>query len=135
MTEEQQDVGIVTAVKGNAVSVEIQRGGGCKSCALRGMCFSKSTPSVFHLQSDLPLAVGDKVELYVAEGGRIIASMLIFGLPVFFLFLGFILASLWFSELISILFAFAFMALSFLILKLCDRLLGGKIKVEIARKI
>lgn len=135
MTEEQQDVGIVTAVMGNAVSVEIQRGGGCKSCALRGMCFSKSTPSVFHLQSDLPLAVGDKVELYVAEGGRIIASMLIFGLPVFFLFLGFILASLWFSELISILFAFGTMALSFLILRLCDRSLGGKIKVEIARKI
>ncbi len=135
MSEEQQDVGIVTAVNGSTVSVEIQRGGGCKSCALRGMCFSKSTPSVFHLQSELPLAVGDQVELYVAEGGRIVASLLIFGLPVFFLFLGFILASRWFSELISILFAFAFMALSFLLLRFCDRSLGSKIKVEIARKI
>ncbi|HRX76000.1 MAG: SoxR reducing system RseC family protein [Candidatus Cloacimonetes bacterium] len=136
MTEEQQqDTGIVSAVAGSQVSVEIQRGGGCKSCAMRGMCFSKSTPAVFHLQSELPLQVGDRVELEISAQGRLMASMLIFGMPVVMLFLGFILASIWLAELPSIIFAFAGMAFSFFILRFCDRRLGSKIKVEIARKI
>lgn len=136
MSEEHiADSGVITAIQGNAVKVEIQRGGGCRSCAMRGFCFSHNTPAVFHLISELPLKVGDKVELEVSGHGRVMASLLIFGLPVFALLLGYILASLWLVELASILLAFMAMALSFLVLKLCDKRLGTKIKIEIARKI
>lgn len=135
MNEETPDSGIVTAVSGNQISVEVQRGGGCKSCAMRGMCLSQSTPAVFHLSSEIPLEVGDKVQLEFSPNGRVLASLLIFGLPVAFLFIGFIIASLWFTELISIILAFMAMALSFLLLRFCDRNLGSKISVEIARKL
>ncbi|HNQ43739.1 MAG TPA: SoxR reducing system RseC family protein, partial [Candidatus Cloacimonadota bacterium] len=80
--EDIQDQGIVTAVAGSLVTVEIQRGGGCKSCSMRGFCFSKSTPAVFHLESDLPLQIGDTVELDISPTGRVLASVLIFGIPV-----------------------------------------------------
>ncbi len=135
MSEEHQEYGLVTAVSHGMVTVEIQRGGACKSCAMRGMCFTKSTPAVFHLNSALPLKTGDLVELEISPTGRIMASLLIFGLPILFLFAGFIIASIWFNELTSISLAFTSMAFSFLVLKYCDPKLGSKISVEIVRKI
>ncbi|MCD8479904.1 MAG: SoxR reducing system RseC family protein [Candidatus Cloacimonetes bacterium] len=135
MSEAGPDTGIVTQIEGSKVSVEVQRGGGCKSCAMRGFCFSKSTPAVFQLETDLHLQVGDRVELEISAQGRVMASMLIFGLPVFSLFVGFLIANIWLKELASIFLAFTAMALSFFILRFCDQNLSNKIKVEIARKI
>jgi len=135
MSEEIQDSGFVTEVSEGFVTVELQRGGGCTSCAMRGFCFSKSSPAVFRLQNDLELKVGDRVELEVSASGRVLASTLIFVLPVLFLIIGFLIASIWFNELISILFAFIAMALSFLIIRLCDQRWGNGLKIEIARKL
>jgi positive regulator of sigma E activity len=135
MSEQHPDTGIVTKIQGSLVSVEVQRGGGCKSCAMRGFCFSKSTPAVFQLESDLSLKVGDRVELEISPRGRVMASMLIFGMPVLALFAGFVIANVWLNELASIFLAFTAMALSFFILRFCDQNLSAKIKVEIARKI
>ena len=135
MTEEISDSGIVTAVNGNKVTVELQRGGGCKSCAMHGLCNTKSTPAVFHLNSSIPLEIGDRVELEVSPSGRVLSSLLIFGTPVLALFIGFLIAETWFSELISIFVAFTTMALSFYIVRFCDRKWGSKLKIEIARKM
>lgn len=134
-SEEIQDSGVVTTVDGNYVTVELQRGGGCKSCSMRGFCFSKSSPAVFKIQTELELKIGDRVELMVSAKGRVLASLLIFIVPVFFLFMGFGLASLFVGELSSILFAFAAMALSFFIVRMCDKIWGDKLKIEIARKL
>ena len=133
--EDIQDQGIVTEVTGNRVTVEIKRGGGCKSCSMRGFCFSKSTPAVFHLESDIPLIKGDLVELEISPSGRVLASMLIFGLPVLALVAGYLIAQLWLSELSGIIVAFAAMAGSFVLIRFCDRHWGKKLEVRIARKI
>lgn len=135
MTEEIPDSGIVTAIIGNKVTVELQRGGGCKSCAMHGLCMTKSTPAIFHIVSSLPLQVGDRVELDVSAGGRVLSSLLIFGTPVAALFIGFLIAQNWFNELISIFFAFASLALSFYLVRFCDRKWGSKLNIEIARKL
>ncbi|MDD4310581.1 MAG: SoxR reducing system RseC family protein [Candidatus Cloacimonetes bacterium] len=136
MTEEHiEDSGIVTAVNGNQVKVEIVRGGGCKSCTMRGFCFSKNTPSEFDLTSNLPLQVGDKVQLNISAGGRIMASLLLFGMPLVFLFGGFLIAAVWLVELGSIAVAFAAMAASFLLLSSLDKKLGKKLNISIERKL
>ncbi|HCM14901.1 MAG: SoxR reducing system RseC family protein [Candidatus Cloacimonadales bacterium] len=133
--EEPQDTGLVTAVNGSTVFVELQRGDGCKACAMHGLCFSKGKAAILELESSLQLAEGDLVELDVSPGGRVLASLLIFVVPIIFLFLGFLIANLFLNELISIMFAFAFMAFSFFIIRLCDKRWGKRLKIEIVRKL
>ncbi|MDD3534820.1 MAG: SoxR reducing system RseC family protein [Candidatus Cloacimonetes bacterium] len=134
-SEHVADSGVVCEVNGSTVKVEVQRGSGCKSCQMRGFCFSKNTPAVFTLSSALPLQVGDRVELDISAKDRILASLIIFVMPIAFLFGAFLVAQLFFGELISIALAFAAMALSFLIIRYFDRIFGDKFKVEIVRKI
>jgi positive regulator of sigma E activity len=133
--EDIQDKGFVTAFEHGIATVELQRGGGCRDCAMRGFCFSKNTPAVFRLHTELKLQVGDEVELEISAQDRVLASLLIFVLPVICLMLGFVLANQFLSELYSIIFAFGAMALSFFIIRLCDRKWGEKLKIEIARKL
>nr|MDK2851069.1 sigma-E factor negative regulatory protein RseC [Candidatus Cloacimonadota bacterium] len=133
--EDVNDKAVVAKFEKGIATVELQRGGGCKNCSMRGFCFSKSTPAVFHLPSDLDLKPGDEVELMISPEGRVAASLLIFGLPVVSMIIGFILASFFMSELGSIVFAFALMALSFLVVRYCDKKWGNKVKIEIVRKL
>ena len=121
--------------RGNCVTVEIERGGGCKSCRMRGFCFKESEPAKFDIVTDLPLQVNDKVQLDISPVGRTLVSLLVFGVPILFLFLGFMIASLWFAEFVSILIGFAFMGLSFRIVRLIDRKYGNRLKIGIARKL
>jgi sigma-E factor negative regulatory protein RseC len=130
-----EDSGIVTAVNGKQVTVEIERGGGCKSCSMRGFCISKNTPSEFELTSELLLKTGDRVQLEISPGGRALASLLVFGVPLAFLFAGFLIASLWLNELISIFFGFGAMAIGFLLVRLIDRKCSNRLNIRIARKL
>ncbi|MCB5251374.1 MAG: SoxR reducing system RseC family protein [Candidatus Cloacimonadaceae bacterium] len=133
--EEIQDKGLVTAMADGIASVEVLRGGGCSSCSLHGICFSKNTPAVFQIQTELPLQVGDEVELSISAEGRVLASLLVFGMPVLFLMLGFWIANRFLAELPSIILAFSAMVLSFFIIKLFDRRWEQKFKIEIMRKL
>jgi len=136
MSEElPEDVGTVIEVRGSRVKVEVTRGGGCKSCSMQGMCFAKSTPAVFEIDTDLQLQEGDLVQLNIAPGNRVLSAILVFLLPLTFLFLGYWLASRSLAELPSILIAFVAMALSFYIVRLLDRKIGGKMQVSIGRKL
>ena len=133
--ETTEDIGKVVAVNGSKIKIEIERGGGCKSCAMRGMCFAKNSPAVFELESDLALAEGDKVSLEIAPATRILGSITIFLVPVIFLFLGFIIASQWLGELASIGVSFASMAASFLIVRWVDRRFGKQLDIRIGEKL
>lgn len=135
MTEEIiEDSGIVKEVRNNSVVVEIERGGGCKSCSMHGFCM-KNVTSEIQIQTDLPLEPGDKVQLDISAVGRVWASLLIFGLPLAMLFMGFLVANIWLSELISILLGFACMGLGFVIIRCLDTGAAKKLNIRIARKI
>ncbi len=129
-----EDSGIVKAINGNKIIVEIERGGGCKSCSMHGFCM-KNVADEMELTSELPLVVGDRVQLEVSASGRAWASLLIFGLPLAFLFIGFIISSIWLSEIISIGIGFAALAISFIIIRALDKSLGNKLDIQIAGKI
>ncbi len=130
-----EDVGTVVAVSGGKVEVELVRGGGCQHCSARGMCFAKNTPAVFHLTTDLDLKIGDRVQLDIAPGSRVLSAVLIFAVPLIFLFLGYIVANRYLVELPSIGVAFAATALSFILIRALDKKIGGKLQVGIGRKI
>lgn len=132
---QQQDAGTVVAIDGKKVRVEVVRTGGCKSCSMRGMCFGRNTPAVFDLTSELDLHIGDQVELEISPGSRVLSSLLVFGLPMVFLFGGFIVSSFWLQELPAIGLAFAATLLSFLLIRYIDHCIGGKLQVRIGRKI
>lgn len=134
-TDIVEDCGIVKAVNGKQISVEIERSGGCKGCQMRGFCFSKNTPSQFVITSELSLQPGDIVQLEISPAARAMASLLIFGLPLLFLFAGFILASKWLNELSSIFIGFAAMAVSFGLVRFVDSKYGKKMDIRIAGKI
>lgn len=136
MTEEVvEDSGLVTAVQNGKVTVELIRGGGCKSCSMQGLCFKKSTPAEFQLSSELALEVGDRVQLEISPGGRTLASLLIFGFPLAMLFVGFLLASVWLSEIGSVAVGFAAFGLAFLVIRWLDPRLSKKLEISIARKL
>ncbi len=135
MEEKQTDIGTVVRIDGNRVRVEVQRGAGCKSCSLRGMCFGRNTPSIFDLTSELDLQPGDRVELEIAPATRILSALMVFALPLVLLFAGYLIASRWLAELPSIGVAFLAAALSFLIMKWIDRSWGGRIQVQIGRRL
>jgi len=135
MEEQQTDIGTIVRIDGNRVRVEVQRGAGCKSCSLRGMCFGRNTPSMFDLTSELDLQFGDRVELEIAPATRILSALMVFALPLVLLFAGYLIASRWLAELPSIGVAFLAAALSFLIMKWIDRSWGGRIQVQIGRKL
>lgn len=129
-----EDSGIVKAINGNKITVEIERGGGCKSCSMHGFCM-KNVMDEMELSTELPLQVGDRVQLEVSASGRALASLMIFGLPLAFLFAGFLISSIWLSEIVSIGIGFTALAISFLIIRALDKSLGAKLDIQIAGKI
>lgn len=136
MTEDSgEDRGLVSAVNGNQITVELIRGGGCKSCTMQGLCFRKSTPAIFTLKSDISLQVGDSVQLEISAGGRTLASLLIFGLPLLLLFTGFLLASQWLVEPAAVAIGFASMASSMVLLRWLDKKIVGNLDIRIAGKL
>lgn len=132
---ESSEIGIVTKVNGQRVTVELERGGGCKSCSMRGMCFSKGKPAVFELETSLELAPGDRVSIEVSPRARIMSSLLIFLMPVIFLFIGYIVAAEYLIELASIGVGFLAMALSFLIVRIVDKRVGNHLDIRLGAKI
>ena len=126
-----EDVGKVIQVSGSHARVEIQRGGGCGSCAMRGFCFKKGEPAVFEVQTDLPLKEGDLVSLDIAPSIRVLSALMVFGLPLALLFVAFIIARLYFTELVSVLIAFGAMAMSFIIIGVFDRKYGKTMKINV----
>lgn len=133
MSEDRQntDLGKVIAVSGSTYQVELIRGEACGACSLKGLCFKKDEPTVFELESELSLKVGDVVSLEVSPAGRVASALLIFGLPLVLLFVVFLLVRPYFSEIISILLSFAATAFSFVIIGWVDKRFGNRIKVEI----
>lgn len=133
--EHPEDTGIVKEISGKLATVEIIRGGGCKSCQMHGLCFRKNEPVSFSIQTELALQPGDRVQLDIAPEGRVLASLLIFGLPLLALFAGFIVSSTWLIEIAAIAVGFLSMAISFIIIRQIDKLLGQSLKVSIKEKL
>lgn len=125
------DTGRVIAIDGQHAKIEIQRGEACGDCAMKGFCFKKADSTVFDVQTELKLKIGDQVQLEIHPGARIGSALLIFGMPLLLLFVAFLIAQRFFPELISVGIAFGAMAVGFLILGVVDKRYGKRIKISV----
>jgi sigma-E factor negative regulatory protein RseC len=88
-------VGTVRAVEGDQVLVEVERRGGCGTCASGGGCgtsalarwFSRRSAQV-RLHATLPLRPGDAVVVGLDEGALLRASLLLYLVPILGLVMG-----------------------------------------------
>jgi len=130
-----RDVATVTAITTTGVKVEMERSGGCKSCSVSGLCFGKDKVVTWVIETDQNLAVGDRVELLISPQSRVLASLLVFLMPVLGLFAGYYLALAWIGESYAILGGFGLMILSFVVIWRLDKKIGKQFTARIGRKI
>lgn len=129
--EHIEDYGTITQVIPGKVKLELIRGAGCKSCSLHGFCFSKNTPAEFWVDTDLSFELGQRVELEISAKGRVLASLAIFIMPLVLLFVAFLIASLFFIELVSAIIGFAAFAGGFVALKYLNDIYGKALQIHI----
>ncbi len=136
-TTHQEDIAVVTAVKGRSVTVEIMPGGGCKDCSMGHVCGAQGKKIQHQIKTDLNLAVGDQVKIFVSPGVKLLSSLVIFILPIFDLILFYCIAKFVFllSENFSIVIGLVGFLLSGILIKVLDKIYAEKINFEILEKI
>jgi len=130
---EIEDIATVAKLSAGIATLKVQRGGGCKSCAMHNFCFSKDSEASFEVASSLPLTVGDRVQIKIAPIDKVVSSLMIFVMPVLALFMGYFIAAQFLVEVYAALCGFLLLALSFIVLRVVDKKLGVKMKAEIVR--
>ena len=83
---------IVVGLKGNDVEIEVQRQDSCQGCSLTKSCgvgalgrlFGRRTRPLV-ISSELNLKPGDHILLGIADQGLLMASLLVYGLPLLML--------------------------------------------------
>jgi len=129
------DVATVTAVNIKFVTVEIKRSGGCKSCSVSSLCFGKDKTISWDIETDMDLNIGDKVELLIAPQSRILASLLVFLVPILALLGGYYLTLTWLGESYAVVGGFGLLLLSFVFIWLLDKRIGKQFTASIGRKL
>jgi positive regulator of sigma E activity len=135
MTDEHSvDTGIVTHIQGKKITVEIAKGGGCKSCSMHGLCGTNSTPIVLSFITDAEYQIGDKVNVSVGTNIKLLSSVIVYLLPLVALFAFFLIARSFMQELGAVLCGFIGLILSFLLIRVIDKKIGKHINFELGGK-
>ncbi|HOV16481.1 MAG TPA: SoxR reducing system RseC family protein [Candidatus Cloacimonadota bacterium] len=129
-----EDIGVVTAVQDNRITVEIAKGGGCKSCSMYSFCGGNESKLTVNFNTDGGYRIGDKVKVDISAGIRVLSSLIIFGLPLVALFAFFLIARQFTSEPYAILIGFGGLLLSFLIVKILDKKMAKRINYRLGGK-
>jgi positive regulator of sigma E activity len=133
--EQSQDIGTVTAINGKKITVEIPKGGGCKSCEMHGLCGIDQNPIVLTFEANDTYAVGDRVTVSVSTSIKLLSILIVYLLPLIALFVSFIIARSYMSELGAIAVGFAGLGLSFLLVRFLDRKISKHIDFQLGEKI
>lgn len=121
-----EETGLVVKVKGNITEVEVKRSPACESC---GVCRLLSDDKVMtEAINRIGAEVGDEVLLEMASQSVLKASLIIFGIPLIFLGVGYLigvslnrLLNLGFPQTFGMVFAFLFVGLSYLVIREIDK--------------
>jgi positive regulator of sigma E activity len=132
--EATEDVGVVTATEGKSITVEITKGGGCKSCSMKGLCGTNVSTVVLKFDTEETYNLGDKVRVSVSSGIRVLSSLLVFGLPLLALFGFFLIGRSFTSEPVAVLIGFVGLLLAFGFIRLLDKRIAGKIQFHLEGK-
>lgn len=121
------DQGRVFKVEKNIAWVEFAASSACASC---GSCHRVSSGKmVTKAQNDLEAKVGDLVEVEISQAVATLFPLIVFGIPILFLFLGLVIGS-FISEMAGIVLGVVFLILGFLSVRLIDRYVAKQKKFQ-----
>jgi|Deesub1362A_J573_1020465.scaffolds.fasta_scaffold02903_3 sigma-E factor negative regulatory protein RseC len=118
-----EELGRVVEVKGNLVKVVIPTKEACKKC---GACLitALGKEAVAEAENKVQARVGDMVKVEIKEKIALTAAFILYGIPLVLFFLGYFFG-LYFGKItgrtgegMAVLFAFLFLLLSFLLIRL-----------------
>ena len=120
------EIGIVVQVQGNRILVEAESGAGCACCAAKDGCITRDDrrKRVLWMDNTLDAGTGDRVCFRVEERGMILASVLLYLVPVIFLFIGIVAGSYLYvrmgmdQDIAAIILGLAGIVLSFVFIRL-----------------
>ena len=90
-----QEAGIVLRADAGRILVEAEPGNGCACCAAKENCFVRDDKRKRTLWIDNTMGAepGDRITFYIEERGVVLASVVLYFIPVLFLFVGIITGS------------------------------------------
>jgi positive regulator of sigma E activity len=134
---EGDNIATVKHVAGNEVTLEVEKKGACKSCAINMLCMGSENKTVFTLKSNLDLKAGDRVRLHISTGSRLLSSFVVFIFPIIVMVCFYFMARYMFSlkEDYAIISSIFGLLLSGLLIKIIDIKLADKIDVKIIERI
>lgn len=127
-----QETAIIVEAGGETAKVQMNTQAACDSCGAAAVCHpSLGEKPLVEITNDIGARVGDVVLLETDSGSRIIASLLMFGLPILFIILG----ALWGNQVSEgadgmVAGAVAGLAFSFLILRWISKHLKNKVRFK-----
>ncbi|MDG6897524.1 hypothetical protein A6A19_05900 [Actinobacillus delphinicola] len=122
--------GVVVAYHGGKATIKCQRQGGCTACTAKDSCGSAAlsdltnekknkSDHVFIIETLTPLRIGQQVEIGLKEKALVLASLLLYTIPLLTLVVSTIVSQYFCSsELICIAIIFACTTLCFFIVKI-----------------
>jgi len=131
---DENETGLVKKIVNNRVLVECEAVNMCNNCLENGRCSISGDGKKKELWIDNVdgVAVDDRIMFKIRDGGIIYASVLLYVIPMIFLFLGMIIGYKLHSffniegELSSIIFGFAGLIISFVFIKIYSIFILGK---------
>jgi len=133
-TESIHDIGVVISAREGHITVKVDKSGGCKSCSMNALCGSGSKAFTLEFDTKDTFAAGDKVQVMIAPGSRILSSLIVFGLPILGLVAGYLIARNWLSEPVSVVLGFGGLVMMFLFIKLLDKRMANRIQYTLGGK-
>ncbi len=122
--------GIVIAYHNGIAQIQCQRQNGCNACTTKMSCGNVvlsdlttekkiKTDHIFTIETLTPLKAGQQVEIGLKEKSFILASFLLYGIPLFMLIMTTIISQFWFkNELIRVAIIVACTGFCFFLVKL-----------------
>ncbi|MBU0629950.1 MAG: SoxR reducing system RseC family protein [Candidatus Margulisbacteria bacterium] len=114
------EIGVVTKIDGELAEIAFQRNPACGKCtACKSMADGTLTATVFNQAGG---QIGERVEVEFSDRSFARAALVVFGLPLFFFFLGYYLGQLYYGETGGIVGAIALLVVSLGAVRFIDRL-------------
>jgi sigma-E factor negative regulatory protein RseC len=118
--------GKVVSRTGAKAKIQVTVGGGCAGCASHGTCMSSGrVDREITVLNDYNALEGDLVVFESDPGKVVLASFLLWVVPILAMIVGYFAGEALGGGVISVVAAFVFLALSFAALALVDRMVSG----------
>ncbi len=118
--------GRVIALDGHLAKVSAESSSECRGCSAKSYCHgTEDRARTLTAVNRAGAQVGDMVAYDVDAGKVVLSAMLLWILPILALIAGYLVGDYFGGVLVSVLTAFGFMAISYLILKIIDRAAAG----------